>query len=411
MFPAHMWVAAFRGVLAFLFLPCLLKSQSSLPEPLHGAASVAKSNQALQITIVEGDGVTNNIRQRVTREPVVEVRDQNNRPVAGALVTFLLPGNGPGGVFPGGAKVLRVATNSAGRAAASGLQANQAVGGFKISITASFQGQTSAAIVTQTNVAAVAGGAAAAGGTVAGASTGAATGGASGLSAASIGLIAGGIAAGGAVAAKVASGGNASASAQVVPSATIGAPGTPVFGPAAFSGDRGRLVAMPLSSRTASLPIPATTASAGFDQTSTARTAFIAAATAGAAAGTWWYLAHRGARHKISLSPRHIAFGEVVVGRSAPAVISLENRSRADVSVESIRLPGVQLRIQQRHQVPFVVRAGATTIIPVLFTPRIAGNLEASIVIALGDSIQGRSRQLSVEVTATALASEVAVRR
>ena len=42
----------------------------------------------LRIVIVEGQGATNNIRQRTAREPVVEVVDENNRPVSGASVTL-----------------------------------------------------------------------------------------------------------------------------------------------------------------------------------------------------------------------------------------------------------------------------------------------------------------------------------
>ena len=51
----------------------------------------------LNIVIVEGEGAINNIRQRTAREPIVQVEDENHRPVAGAAVLFLLPENGPGG--------------------------------------------------------------------------------------------------------------------------------------------------------------------------------------------------------------------------------------------------------------------------------------------------------------------------
>ena len=40
----------------------------------------------LNIVILEGEGATNNIRQRVAREPIVQVEDENRRPLAGVAV-------------------------------------------------------------------------------------------------------------------------------------------------------------------------------------------------------------------------------------------------------------------------------------------------------------------------------------
>jgi hypothetical protein len=53
----------------------------------------------LSITIVEGEGAINNVRQRVNREPIVQVEDNNRKPVAGAVVVFLLPDQGASGTF------------------------------------------------------------------------------------------------------------------------------------------------------------------------------------------------------------------------------------------------------------------------------------------------------------------------
>src|SRR4051794_34631391 len=50
-----------------------------------------------------GDGAINSIRQRTAREPIDQVQDRNRRPVAGAVVMFQLPADGPGGAFPNGA--------------------------------------------------------------------------------------------------------------------------------------------------------------------------------------------------------------------------------------------------------------------------------------------------------------------
>ena len=119
------------------------------------------SSPELRIVIIDGDGAINNIRKRTAREPIVEVQDQNNRPIAGAAVTFQLPNDGPGGVFSGGSKTSTVITDANGRAIARGFQPNKLTGKFQIQVDASLHGYAPAsAAVAQTNVAAVAAGAA-----------------------------------------------------------------------------------------------------------------------------------------------------------------------------------------------------------------------------------------------------------
>lgn len=106
----------------------------------------------LNIVILEGQGAVNNIRQRTAREPVVEIQDENHRPVAGAAVTFILPSAGPSGVFPNGANIFTTVTDEKGQAAALGLRPNNMRGEFQIRVTASYQGQTASASISQTNV-------------------------------------------------------------------------------------------------------------------------------------------------------------------------------------------------------------------------------------------------------------------
>lgn len=142
----------------------------------------------LSIVVVEGEGAINNIKQRTSRETIVEVQDENHRPVAGAAVVFLLPGDGPGGAFAGGAKSATLQTNSAGRVTMPRLQPNQATGNFQIRVNVSSGGRTASVTISQSNVA----GAAAAGGAAAGA----------GISAKTIGIIVA-VAAAGAVGAAV----------------------------------------------------------------------------------------------------------------------------------------------------------------------------------------------------------------
>lgn len=114
-------------------------------------AGQVNARSRLKVTVLEGDGAINNIREGRAKEPVVEVRHENNRPVARAAVSFLLPDQGPGGTFPGGEKSLTVLTGENGLALARGLRPNKTVGQFQIRVTASYQGQSASAAVTQTN--------------------------------------------------------------------------------------------------------------------------------------------------------------------------------------------------------------------------------------------------------------------
>ncbi|HZZ39868.1 MAG TPA: hypothetical protein VFE06_12110 [Acidobacteriaceae bacterium] len=93
----------------------------------------------------------NNIRQRTAREPIVQVEDENHKPVAGAVVIFLLPNDGAGGTFAGGARTLTVTTDAKGQAVARGFHPNQMSGRFQIRVQASYQGRTAQATINQTN--------------------------------------------------------------------------------------------------------------------------------------------------------------------------------------------------------------------------------------------------------------------
>ena len=102
--------------------------------------------------IVEGEGAINNVKQRVNREPIVLVEDENHKPVAGVSVTFFLPNQGPGGTFANGTNSLTTATNAQGQAVARGIRFNNQAGTMEIRVAASIAGQTASAIITQTNV-------------------------------------------------------------------------------------------------------------------------------------------------------------------------------------------------------------------------------------------------------------------
>jgi hypothetical protein len=115
----------------------------------------------LNLVVLEGEGATNNIRQRTAREPVVQVQDENHKPVAGAIVVFTLPSNGAGGVFANGARTLSMVSDNNGQAVARGFRPNGLKGNFQIRVNASHNGLTASIAINQINAALAASGAAA----------------------------------------------------------------------------------------------------------------------------------------------------------------------------------------------------------------------------------------------------------
>jgi hypothetical protein len=112
----------------------------------------------LTVTVVEGQGAVNRIKQRTSRETVVQVEDENHKPVAGAAVAFLLPADGPGGTFTGGAKSASIVTDRAGRAAMPHLEVNANPGSYSIGVYASLSGLASSATIKQSSTVGASGG-------------------------------------------------------------------------------------------------------------------------------------------------------------------------------------------------------------------------------------------------------------
>jgi hypothetical protein len=116
--------------------------------PLHAQTLPTELN----IVVVEGEGAINNVRQRVAREPVVRVEDENHKPIAGAAVVFTLPTEGATGEFSNGGKSLTMITDSQGRATAQSLRLNQVAGKMPIHVNASYRGLTARTSITQFSV-------------------------------------------------------------------------------------------------------------------------------------------------------------------------------------------------------------------------------------------------------------------
>jgi hypothetical protein len=106
----------------------------------------------LNVVVVEGEGAINNIKLRTSRETVVRVEDQNHKPVAGAAVAFLLPADGPGGGFTGGAKSVSIVTDNTGRAVMPHLEVNANPGPYSVGVYTSHGGLAASATISQSSI-------------------------------------------------------------------------------------------------------------------------------------------------------------------------------------------------------------------------------------------------------------------
>lgn len=224
------------------------------------AAQTPATTGALKVVIIDGDEAANVVQEKIAAEPVIEVRDDQDRKVAGAVVRFKIRRaitKKLSAAFRGGQDEVRTLTDAAGQARTGAITPLEP-GSFEIDVEVTHDGKTATATLRHTNYAtsaearaqgsepgrgstAAAGGAVAAG--TAGGGTTAGTGATSGRGAGpastagkAVGATGGGlskmaiagIAAGGAAAigtVAVLAGGGGSKSATTTPTAPVAPPG------------------------------------------------------------------------------------------------------------------------------------------------------------------------------------------
>jgi hypothetical protein len=109
-------------------------------------------NPAFSISVMDGQGAWNNVQASSAHEPVIQVRDRNRKPVAGAYVEFDTPSSGAGVLFANGATHFSSTTNSEGIATAADMRNNGVAGVFLIYVHVSYEGQSvGETTVRQTN--------------------------------------------------------------------------------------------------------------------------------------------------------------------------------------------------------------------------------------------------------------------
>ena len=208
-------------------------SQAQQPPAAEGQTTVVQvpvpKENTLDISVVDGEGASNVVGKKSSVKPSVEVRDEKNQLLEGAVVTFIAPADGPSVVFSNGLRTVTVMTDAQGFARTPAMRAVNA-GPFRLQVSASFRWQmvsTSIALTNFDNAAEAKGKSSASGDSadrpVANKKSG------SGLSGTTWAIIAGvGAAAGVGVALALSH--KSSTATTSTTSATIGGPGTPTVG-------------------------------------------------------------------------------------------------------------------------------------------------------------------------------------
>jgi hypothetical protein len=147
----------------FGLLSAVVISQLICPIAAAQADAATQSAPDLQIAVLQGEDGVNIIKKKTAVKPVVQIRDKNKGPgavpiaagVAGVTVLFLLPDNGPSGVFASGSRTMSVVTDANGRAIAGDIRPI-GKGSFKVEIRASYHGQTVTRSISQANYSTIA---------------------------------------------------------------------------------------------------------------------------------------------------------------------------------------------------------------------------------------------------------------
>lgn len=116
---------------------------------LLAACLLTADARMLQIEVVAGAGAVHQAGSRSSSGLVVRVTDELGTPVKGALVSFRLPEDGPGGAFTSGLGSEIVTTGEDGRAVAPRIVWNDLEGAVEIRITAAKDGVRAGTVVVQ----------------------------------------------------------------------------------------------------------------------------------------------------------------------------------------------------------------------------------------------------------------------
>jgi hypothetical protein len=128
-----------------VLIPMLCSAIAVVPAP-------ARAADTLKVIVVDGDEAANIVAERLAAEPVIEVRDKDDRRVPGAVVRFVIRKTRDRllASFGNGQTEVRTLTDYAGRAGVNGVSPIEP-GSFQIDVDVSYRGQTGKAVIRQTN--------------------------------------------------------------------------------------------------------------------------------------------------------------------------------------------------------------------------------------------------------------------
>jgi hypothetical protein len=135
-----------------LILPSFLAAQQAPATPPAKPIGQLPSVQNLRIIPLAGAGGMNDLERKTVAPLVVQVLDQNDRPVEGADVVFRFPLKGPSGIFANDRTSRTVRSDAQGQAPALNWTANSEIGSFQVHVTASFGNQIGETNITMSNV-------------------------------------------------------------------------------------------------------------------------------------------------------------------------------------------------------------------------------------------------------------------
>jgi hypothetical protein len=149
-FKAHRLLPTFLAVL--LALPPHLLAQQPPAQPPVVSPEPLPAVENLRVLPLAGNHAMNDLERRIMSPLVVQVLDQNARPVEGAQVVFRFPLNGPGAEFPNRQPAQTARTNADGQASAVGWMARE-LGTFEVHVTVSRGNELGETTISMTNVA------------------------------------------------------------------------------------------------------------------------------------------------------------------------------------------------------------------------------------------------------------------
>ena len=136
-----------RTYMMALMLCCASLQLATAP----GVAQSAPVPSKLFIQVLEGEGALNDMRSRTTREPIVQVQDENHKPIAGVVIIFTTPSSGASATFSNGLTSLQTVTDAEGKAIAAGFKPNGISGSYQIRVQANWNQLTTTSVINQTN--------------------------------------------------------------------------------------------------------------------------------------------------------------------------------------------------------------------------------------------------------------------